>query len=117
MASAQPAAPAPGAAADAGPGLGEDLGAERQVADREHVLDRGDAADRVFVESVAVGEGADQLAVDVDRAAGHAADDAAVDHPRVGAAEQDRVLARLVVADDVDDLDLEAVRGRCPRTR
>ncbi|MCY1012295.1 hypothetical protein OV079_43525 [Nannocystis pusilla] len=80
-----------------------------QLADGEHVGDRGDAADRVLVEAVAVGQRADQLAVDVDRAAAHAADDAGVDHPRVGGAEQDRVLTRQVVADDVDDLDLEAV--------
>src|SRR5204863_3839720 len=44
----------------------------------QHALDRRDAAERLLREAPGVSDRADQLAVDVDRAAAHAGADAAV---------------------------------------
>ena len=48
----------------------------RRRADGEHLLDRRDPGDGLLGEAEAVGDGADELAVDIDGAAAHAADDA-----------------------------------------
>src|SRR3989442_972095 len=56
-------------------------GARRGARQLHHVGDRRDAGDRLFRERAeSIGERADQLAADVDRAAAHARDDARVLH-------------------------------------
>ena len=80
-------------------GVGQHVGPIRQRADVEHVRDRREPAERILVESPAVGQRADQLALDEDRAAAHATDDAAVQQARVVRLEQHCVLPGQVVGD------------------
>ena len=72
--------------------------AARAAALGEHRLDRRDAAERLLGEAPGVGDGAHQLAVDVDRAAAHAGDDAGELDARVLGADQDDVLLGQEVA-------------------
>ena len=84
----------------------------RRLADVEHALDRRDPADRVLRERPAVGERADELFVDVDRAPAHAGDDSGLlESPPVDARE-DQVLLRGVALEHADDLDVEPLDAR-----
>src|SRR4029079_16895217 len=76
------------------PAVGEDFlaRAARTRALGQHRLDRRDAAQRLLREAPRVGDRADQLAFDVDGAAAHAGDDAAVLDARILGANQDYVL-------------------------
>ena len=79
----------------------------------DHLVDRRDAGDRLLGElPERVRHGADQPAVDVDRAAAHAGDDAGVGERPAFEPRQDQVAAR---ADDVaqhaEDVDLELVEA------
>jgi hypothetical protein len=76
----------------------------------KHVLDRGDACDRLLTERPAVGIGADHLAIDVDRAAAHPPDRDRLLEDRVLGPDQDEILVRAELVQHVDDLDLEALR-------
>ena len=78
----------------------------------EHVMDGGDAGNRVVFKGPAVGEGADEFAVDVNGTATHAGDNFVVFE--VGAAhfDEDHVLFGHGVFEDADDFDFEAL-GFC----
>ena len=84
--------------------------AARPAALCQHRFDWRDAAKRLFRKAPRVGDGADQLAVDVDGAAAHAGDDAAEFDARVLGAYQNDVLLRQEVAHDGHDADLEGLR-------
>ena len=108
----EPAAPAGRGDVGRRPAFGEDLlaRAARPRALGEHGLDRRHAAERLLGEAPRVGDGAHQLAVDVDRAAAHAGDDSAVLDARVLGADQDDVLLGQEVSHHRDDADLERLR-------
>ena len=76
----------------------------------QHRLDRRDAAERLLGEAPGVGDRAHQLAVDVDRAAAHAGDDAGELDARILGADQDDVLLGQEVPHHRDDPDLERLR-------
>ena len=75
-----------------------------EIVDLEHQLDRGDAADRVGREHAeAQGDRAHQLAVDVDRAAAHAAGDVGADCLAAHLGEDDVLLRPPGVLPQADD--------------
>ena len=98
-------------------GRGPDLAAFRRrlqvpIHDRDHLVDGCDAADRYLGVRPSIGHGADQTAVDVDRAAAHALDDSGLFQRSAGQPGQDQVLARpQSVALNSEDFDLEGVDG------
>ena len=72
-----------------------------------HLAERRDAGDRLLAEGPGVGDGAEQLAVDVDRAAAHAGDDAGLVQVQAGQPAQDQVAAGAGVLQDAEHLGVE----------
>ena len=93
---------------------GEGGGPQLAIQLRQHGRDGGHAGHRILVEAKAIGQGAHQEVAlggigDVDRAAAHAGDDAAVLEVQPRAADHDHVLLRQLVVQDPDELDAKAL--------
>ncbi len=84
---------------------------------REHVRDGRDADHRVHSVAPAVGVGACEASIEVDRASAHACDAPRPVEQGMGRADQDQVLIRAEVVEDIDDFDVEALGSRAPKYR
>ena len=73
------------------------------------------ARDRILAVGPAVGVGADQATIQVDRAAAHAGHRAGVIQERVRRLDQHQILIGAKLVQHVDDLDVEALGRRCLR--
>ena len=93
--------------------VGRSRGLPRRARELHHVGDRRDAGDRLLGERAeAIGDRADQLAIDVDRAAAHARDDARVLHLVTVQPGDDHVLLGSDgVLQDAEDLDVELLES------
>jgi hypothetical protein len=81
-------------------------------ADLQNILDGRDARDRLFGKiAQAVGHRADELAVDVDRAAAHAGDDPALVQFRREQLGDDQVLVGSELVKDAQHLEFEGFDG------
>src|SRR5437764_15325579 len=75
-----------------------------------HLLDRRDAGDRLLGKRKRPRYGADQLAIDIDRAAAHSGDHAGLFQWAPGKARQDQVLlGGKGVLEDAENLDLKLI--------
>jgi hypothetical protein len=74
-----------------------------------HLAEGRDAGDRLLAEWPGEGDGAKQLAVDVNRATAHAGDDAGLFEVGAAEAAQDHVAAWTGVAQDADYLGVERI--------
>ena len=94
-----------------GCGCGVESGGGGQVADVEHLLDGGDAGDRLFAELAnAVAERTEEAAIDVDGAAAHAGDDAGVLGLGAVEAGEDHVLAGASApVEEAEDFDIHGL--------
>jgi hypothetical protein len=79
------------------------------VPDVEHRRDRGDPGDGLLREGPAVGDGPDELLVDVDGAPAHAGDHAGLLQIVAGQPGEDEVLLRGVFAHHSQDFDAESL--------
>ncbi len=95
---------------------GAAAGAPRRL---NHLVDRRDAGDRLLARTRrGVGDGADQPAVDVDRAAAHAGDDAGVrQRPALEPRQHQVAAAAPYVLEHAEDLDLELFDRRALENR
>jgi hypothetical protein len=93
-------------------GPAEDVVRQRPNEFRQHVLDGRDSSHRLRAERPAVRVRADHLPVDEDRTSAHACHDLGDLEPRMAGLDQDQVLARPEVAQDIDHLDVETLRTR-----
>ena len=84
-----------------GGGVGDGGGAD-------HVLDGADAGDGVLGEGEGHGDGADEVAVDVDGAAAHSLHDAGVFEGSAGEAGEDQGFLRAEIIEDAENLDLNS---------
>jgi hypothetical protein len=92
-------------------GGGARLGLLGGLPDREHLVDRGDPGDGVLGEAEAVGHGADELAVDINRTAAHAGDDAGRFEAMSFEPGQDDAAFGRGVLQDAEDLGVEVLDG------
>ena len=76
----------------------------------DHLLDRSDAGDRLLGKGKGPRYGADQLAIDINRAATHSGDHAGLFKRTAGKPRQDQVLlGGNGVLEDAENLDLELI--------
>ena len=73
----------------------------------QHVFDGADAGDGILGEGEGHGDGADEFAVDVDRAAAHALHDAGMFERSAGEAGEDEGFLGADVVEHAEDFDLE----------
>src|SRR5262245_17478017 len=79
-----------------------------------HLAEGGDAGDRLFAVGPGVGDGAEQLALDIDRAARPAGDDAALLQIATGEAGEYQVAAGAGIFQNAENLGVEFFDLRPP---
>ena len=79
----------------------------------QHGLDGADAGDGVFGEREGHGDGADEFAVDVDRAAAHALHDAGMFERSAGEAGEDEGFLGADIFEHAEDFDLKILDFGC----